>query len=138
MRTKDLITLAIIIAALSGCSALHWSGHPVQLTGITSGAGQNPSRSAPPARETKPFINNLPRTSEEYTSAAGLYLDLAEKYRKEAASHQAMKKLYGDTDPAMAEHCENLSRQLSALADQCEEIGKAHEKKAEALKKIKK
>ncbi len=138
MKTRNPLILTVIIASLSGCSVLHWSGHPVQLTGITSGAGPNPARSAPPERETKPFINNLPRTSEEYTSAAGLYLDLAKKYRKEAASHQAMKKLYGDTDPVMAEHCENLSRQLAALADQCEEIGKAHEKKAEALKELKK
>lgn len=138
MKTTNLLALALVLAALPACSVLHWSGHPQQVAGVTSGVRPDPARPVPQEKEVKPFINNLPRTFEEYTKAAGLYLDLAGKYRREAASHKAMKQLYGDTDPAMAEHCENLSRQLSALADQCEQIGKAHEIKAEMLKKIKK
>lgn len=136
MKTTNLLALPLLLAALAGCSALHWSGQPQQVAGVTTGVRPDPARPVPREMEIKPFINNLPRTFEEYTKAAGLYLDLAGKYRREAASHEAMKKLYGDTDPAMAEHCENLSRQLSALADQCEAIGKEHEKKAEALKKL--
>ena len=137
MKTTYLLALALVLAALSGCSLLRWSGHPQQIAGVTSGVRPEPARPVPQEKEASPFINNLPRTFEEYTRAADLYLDLADKYKKEAASHQAMKKLYGDTDPAMAKHCGNLSRQLLDLAAQCEEIGRSHQKKAETLERSK-
>lgn len=135
MKTMMFIALAVLLPALSGCSALHWSGHPTHVS--FSGTGPGPLQPTVPEKEVKPFIAKMPVTYEEYTQAARLYLDLAEKYRQEAASHQAMKRIYGDKDPEMAAHCDLLSRQLLDLAAQCEEIGKAHEKKAEALKILK-
>ena len=137
MKNINILALAAVIAPLAGCLPVHWSGHPAHVANITSGVRPDPARPVPQEKEASPFINNLPLTFEEYTSAAGLYLDLADKYKKEAASHQAMKELYGDTDPAMAKHCENLSRQLLDLAAQCEEIGKSHQKKAETLERSK-
>lgn len=133
MRTSRIIVAVFVLAALSGCSLMHWSGHPTRISGI-SGVEPDPARPVAPAKEVKPFIAKMPLTYADYTKAARLYLDLADKYRKEAASHDAMKQLYEGKDPEMAEHCGTLSRQLLVLAAQCEEIGKAHEKKAGTLK----
>lgn len=137
MKRMKLAALLVFLAALPGCSLMHWSGHPTRISGI-SGVEPDPARPVAPAREVKPFIARMPMTYEDYTKAARLYLDLADKYRKEAASHSAMKRVYGDKDPVMAEHCDRLSRQLLVLAAQCEEIGKAHEKTAGTLKKAEK
>ena len=134
MRRANIFVLAAVAAVLSGCSFVHWSGHPERINGITSGVGPDSTR-LPPEKQVKPFIAKMPVTYEDYDEAARLYLDLAGRYRREAASHSAMKQLYEGKDPAMAEHCDTLSRQLLELAAQCEEIGKAHEKKAEMLKK---
>ena len=134
MKKLNIAALAVVMAALSGCSIMHWSGHPTRISGI-SGVEPDPARPVAPGKEAKPFILTMPLTYDDHTKAARLYLDLAGKYRREAASHGAMKQLYEGKDPAMAAHCDSLSRQLLELAAQCEEIGKAHEQKAGALKK---
>lgn len=134
MKRANILVLAGLAAALSGCSLMHWSGHPTRITGI-SGVEPDPARPVAPGQEVKPFIAKMPLTYEDYTKAARLYMDLAGKYRQEAASHGAMKLLYEGKDPAMAAHCDSLSRQLLVLAAQCEEMGKAHEAKAGTLKK---
>lgn len=136
MKPASLLIPAAALLALAACAPLKWSGHPTRIN--LSGAQSNPARTLPQEKETAPFINNLPRTAAEHAEAAKLYLDLADKYRKEAASHSAMERLYRGADPVMAAHCVQLSRQLSLLAAQCEEMGKEHEKKAAEPKNQKK
>ena len=132
IMSKTPLALILALAALSGC-APRWSGHSTRID--LSGAQLNPARTLPPEKEPAPFLIKLPVTAGEHSEAANRYLDLAAKYRSDAAAHRAMKALYDGKDPAMSAHCDALTRQLSLLADQCEEIGKMYEEKAVQLGK---
>lgn len=133
MKSSRILVLAAVSTVLYGCSLVHWSGHPTRITGI-SGLEPDPARPAAPGKEAKPFIARMPVSYEDYTAAARLYLDLAGKYRQEAASHQEMQRRYEGKDPEMAGHCSGLALQLSDLAARCEEIGRALQIKADHLK----
>lgn len=132
MKTR-IFLFAAAVAALAGCSPLRWSNHPTRISGFT-GLRPDPARPlAAPPDGPAPFIARMPTTPEEYSQAARRYFDEAERYRKEAASHQAMKALYGGTDQEMAAHCDTLALELSTLADRCEQIGRMLQKKAAPL-----
>ncbi|UPT75447.1 MAG: hypothetical protein M0D55_07100 [Elusimicrobiota bacterium] len=143
-----------MVSLLPGCSAWRWSGHPAGMTSASptrAGSGGHDARShgvplhgAPgklpsaisegAAKDAAPFLAKVPRTTGEHGEAARAYLDKADQYRREAASHSAMKRLYGDKEPDMAAHCDRLIEQLSALAAQYEDMSILHERKADELK----
>lgn len=128
-----ILLISAAIGVLTACSPLRWSGHPTRISGFT-GVQPDPARPlAAPSKEPTPFISRIPLTREELSVASHRYRAEADRYRKEASSHQTMKELYSVKDPVMADHCASLALQLSALADQCEVIGNELQNKADAL-----
>lgn len=155
MRKIGIMGIAGTASLLMGCGSWRWSGHPagqISASPPRAGSGGHDARShglplhdapvKPPipasaaaAKDAAPFLAEVPRTPGEHMDASRSYLEKADKHRQEAASHSAMKNIYGIKDPDMTAHCDRLIEQLSALAAQYEDISILHAKKAEALKK---
>ncbi len=147
-----MVSLASLLAS---CSSWQWSGHPagqISASPPRAGSGGHDARShglplhgakeKPPfpvssaaAMDAAPFLSEAPRTSGEHMEASRSYLDKADKHRQEAASHSAMKILYGEKDSDMTAHCDRLIEQLSVLAAQYEDISILQARKAAALKR---
>lgn len=108
---RAMIPTIVLAAAVSGCSWARLSGHHRHSDADPS---HHHDSSSPRTEAALPALAGAPGA---VPMTAMLYAEKAAQARREAELHEEAKRLFRESDPEMAAHCDRLARQLRLLAE---------------------